>query len=178
MIRFFDFLFSLLGLIILSPLLILLGIIIFFENGSPLFKQYRVGYNQKLFLLIKFRTLPINTKFAATHLVSNLSITKLGFFLRHTKFDEFPQLLNVLLGHMSLVGPRPCLPTQRTLIIERKKRGIFKVRPGMTGLAQLCSIDMSTPKFLAKTELKMIKKMNVYYYFYYILKTFFLVLKK
>jgi len=178
MIRFFDFLFSFLGLIILSPLLILLGIIIFFENGSPLFKQYRVGHNQKLFLLIKFRTLSINTKSAATHLVFNSSITKLGFFLRHTKFDEFPQLLNVLLGHMSLVGPRPCLPNQRTLIIERKKRGIFKVRPGMTGLAQLSNIDMSTPKLLAKKEFKMIKKMNIYYYFYYILKTFFLVFKK
>jgi O-antigen biosynthesis protein WbqP len=177
MIRFFDFLFSFLGLITLSPLLILLWIVGLFENGSPLYKQQRVGHNQKLFLLIKFRTMPMNTKFAATHLVDNSTITPFGFFLRKTKLDEVPQLLNVLMGDMSIVGPRPCLSNQRKLISERKKRGIFKVKPGITGLAQISGINMKTPILLAKTDLKMINKMNLYFYFYYILFTVFSILK-
>ena len=78
---------------------------------------------------------------------------------------------------MSLVGPRPCLLNQKKLIYERKKRGIFKVKPGITGLAQIAGINMKTPTLLAKTDLKMIKKMNLYYYFYYILKTLLLILK-
>ena len=178
MIRCFDFLFSLIGLIFLSPILILLWIAGLFESSSPLFKQKRVGYSQKLFLLIKFRTMPMNTKSAATHLVDNSIITPFGFFLRKTKLDEVPQLLNVLLGDMSLVGPRPCLPNQRRLIMERKKRDIFKARPGITGLAQVSGINMSTPTLLAKTDLKMIKQMNLFYYFYYIFITVFLIFKK
>ena len=178
MIRFFDLVFSFLGLLILSPLLILLIIIGLFENGSPLFKQKRVGYGQKLFLLIKFRSMKKNTKSVATHLINNSMITPFGFFLRRTKLDELPQLLNVFIGNMSLVGPRPCLFNQIELKNERRKRGVFNVKPGITGLAQISGIDMETPKLLAKTDLIMIKKMNLYYYFYYIYKTLTLVLKK
>jgi O-antigen biosynthesis protein WbqP len=178
MIRFFDFLFSFLGLITLSPLLILLWIIILLDNGSPLFRQYRIGHNQKLFLLIKFRTMPMRTKSAATHLVDSSTITSFGIFLRRTKLDEIPQLLNVLLGDMSLVGPRPCLVNQSKLINERKKKGIFKIRPGITGLAQIKGITMKTPTLLAKTDLEMIKKLNVFNYFYYILATMILIFKK
>ena len=177
MIRLFDVMFSLLGLIILSPLLILLWIVGKFENGSPLFMQQRVGYNQRLFLIIKFRTMRMNTKFAATHLIDNSMITQFGFFLRRTKLDEVPQLLNVLLGDMSLVGPRPCLSNQRKLIIEREKRGVFKFKPGITGLAQISGIDMKTPTLLAKTDFKMIQRNNLYYYFYYISKTLLIVFK-
>jgi lipopolysaccharide/colanic/teichoic acid biosynthesis glycosyltransferase len=130
-----------------------------------------VGYNQKLFFLIKFRTMPMGTKSAATHLIDNSIITSFGIFLRRTKLDEVPQLLNVLMGDMSIVGPRPCLSNQRKLISERKKRGIFKVKPGITGLAQISGINMKTPTLLAKTDLKMINKMNLYLYFYYILYT-------
>jgi len=178
MIRFLDFFFSFAGLTILSPLLILIWIIVLFKNCSPLFKQHRVGYDEKLFLLIKFRTLPINSKSCGTHIIiKNLKVTPFNLFLRRTKLDEVPQLINVLLGDMSLVGPRPCLPNQRRLIIERKKRKIFKVKPGITGLAQLSDINMSTPTLLAKTDFKMIRKMNLYYYFYYIFKTLFLLIK-
>ena len=177
MIRLCDFLFSLLGLIILFPIIILLLIVNLFENGTSLFKQNRVGYDQKLFLLIKFRTMRKETKSTATHLVNDSMITKFGYFLRSTKLDEVPQLFNVLIGDMSLVGPRPCLSNQRKLISERKKRGLFKVKPGITGLAQISGINMKTPTLLAKTDLKMIKKMNLYYYFYYIIKTFILILK-
>src|SRR6056300_2054580 len=148
----FDFLFSLTGLIILSPLLPLLFFIGLFDSGSPLFIQSRVGYNLKSFSLIKFRTMPIGVRSAGTHLIKDIKLTLFGKFLRGTKLDEIPQLLNVLKGDMSLVGPRPCLLNQKKLISERKKRGVYKVRPGITGLAQISGINMKTPILLAKTD--------------------------
>jgi lipopolysaccharide/colanic/teichoic acid biosynthesis glycosyltransferase len=177
-IRLLDIFFSFIGLLILSPLIILLAIIGFFENGSPIFIQQRVGYNEKIFFLIKFRTMKKNTKTAATHLIDNNMITSFGYFLRRTKLDELPQLLNVLIGDMSIIGPRPCLPNQNKLINERKKRGVFKVKPGITGLAQVSGIDMKTPTILAKTDLEMIEHFNLYNYFYYIFKTFSMVLSR
>ena len=178
MIRIFDFLFSLIGLIFLFPLLILTFLIGLFDNGSPLFIQSRVGYNLKSFSLIKFRTMPMSVRSAGTHLIKNKKLSSYGFFLRKYKLDEIPQLLNVLLGDMSLVGPRPCLLNQRRLISERKKRGAFRVRPGITGLAQIKGITMQTPTLLAKIDARMIKQMNLYYYFYYIFMTLFFLLKR
>lgn len=176
MIRFFDFLLSLIGLIFLSPLLILIYLISLLDNGSPLFIQKRVGLNLKAFFLIKFRTMPMRTRSAGTHLIGDIKLTTFCYFLRRTKLDEIPQLINVFLGHMSFVGPRPCLFNQRKLISERKKRGIFKVKPGITGLAQISNINMKTPTLLSKTDLKMIKKMSLSNYFYYILITIFKVI--
>ena len=176
MIRIFDFLFSLIGLIFLSTLIILIFFIGLFENGSPLFIQSRVGCNLKPFSLIKFRTMPMGVRSAGTHLIKDIKLSSFGYFLRRTKLDEIPQLLNVLLGDMSLVGPRPCLPNQRKLVSERKKRGVFKVRPGITGLAPINGIDMKTPTLVAKTDQKMIKDMSLYKYFYYILKTIFKII--
>ena len=177
MIRFLDFLFSLLGLIFLSPLLILIWFMGLLDNGSPLFIQKRVGQNLKTFILIKFRTMPIMTRSAGTHLIKDVKLTPFGYFIRRTKIDEIPQLLNVLLGDMSLVGPRPCLLSQRKLISERKKRGVYKVRPGITGLAQILGINMKTPTLLSKIDLKMIKNFSLFNYFYYILKTILLITK-
>lgn len=176
MIRIFDFFFSFLGIIFLTPLLILLWIIGMFDNGSPIFLQKRVGYKQKSFTLLKFRTMPINTRATGTHLLRNLELTSFGSFLRRTKLDETPQLWNVLVGDLSLVGPRPCLLNQKKLISERKKRGVFKVRPGITGLAPINGIDMKTPTLVAKTDQKMIKNMSLYNYFYYIFKTIFKII--
>jgi O-antigen biosynthesis protein WbqP len=178
MIRLLDFLFSLLGIFILSPLLVLLLIVGLFDNSSPLFKQTRVGIHQKPFTLIKFRTMPLGTKLAATHLVRNLKLSFFSSFLRKTKLDEIPQLWNVLQGEMSLVGPRPCLLNQKKLINERKKRGVFKIRPGITGLAQIKGITMKHPTLLAKTDLQMIKQLNVFNYCYYIVVTMLLIFKK
>jgi lipopolysaccharide/colanic/teichoic acid biosynthesis glycosyltransferase len=175
--RFFDIILSLFGLILLLPLLIIIFFIILFIARYPLFFQNRVGLNQKLFVLVKFRTMKIGTREAGTHLINRTNITSFGKLLRFIKFDEFPQLWNVLKGDMSIVGPRPCLFNQKKLINERKKRGIFKVRPGITGIAQIKGLSMSQPVLLAKTELKMIKKMNLVNYFYYILITFFYILK-
>jgi len=176
MIRIFDFLFSLIGLIFLLPLLILIFFIGLFDSGSPLFLQKRVGCNLKSFSLIKFRTMPIGVRSAGTHLIKDIKLSSFGYFLRRTKLDEIPQLLNVLFGDMSLVGPRPCLFNQKKLISERKKRGVFKVRPGISGLGQISGINMKTPTLLAKTDQKMIKNMSLYNYFYYIFKTIFKII--
>ena len=178
MIRLLDIFFSIIGLFLFSPLFFLLYFIGLIETGSPFFLQKRVGLNLKSFTLVKFRTMNIGTLSSATHLVDSSNITTLGYFLRKFKLDEIPQLCNVLIGNMSLVGPRPCLLNQRKLIMERKKRGVFLVRPGITGLAQVNGIDMSTPTFLAKTDLRMIRQMNLFYYFYYILITFLTIFKK
>ena len=178
MIRLLDFVFSLLSIIFFFPLFILIFFVGFLEKGFPFFIQKRVGLNLKNFNLIKFRTMKLGTLSAGTHLIDTSNITRFGYFLRKFKLDELPQLLNVFMGHMSLVGPRPCLPNQKRLIIERKKRGIYKVKPGITGLAQVSGINMSRPTLLAKTDLKMIKQMNLFYYFYYIFKTVLLIFRK
>lgn len=171
MIRLFDFLFSLLGLVCGFPILVLLTIIGFFDTGSPIFRQVRVGRNQKPFTLVKFRTMKVDTAHVASHLASASSITRFGHFLRRTKLDELPQLWNVLTGDMSLVGPRPGLFNQEELTAEREKRGIYNARPGITGLAQVNEIDMSTPRLLAETDQKMIQKLSITDYFRYILMT-------
>lgn len=171
MIRVFDFIFSLLGLLLGLPLLLLLMIIGFFDTGSPIFRQVRIGRHQQPFTLVKFRTMKVDTASVATHLASSASITSFGHFLRKTKLDELPQLWNVLKGEMSLVGPRPGLFNQYELTEERAKRGVFAVRPGITGLAQVNEIDMSTPALLAETDRKMIQSLTVPTYFKYIFMT-------
>jgi len=170
-IRVFDFVFSLLGLVIGLPVLLLLTVIGLFDTGSPIFRQVRVGRHQKPFTLVKFRTMKVDTASVATHLASSASITRFGHFLRKTKLDELPQLWNVLKGEMSLVGPRPGLFNQEELTAERARRGVYAVRPGITGLAQVSEIDMSTPALLAETDQKMIQSLTVADYFKYIFMT-------
>lgn len=148
-IRFFDFIFSLFGLLIFSPFLIVIYIICYFDTGSPIFIQKRVGRAKQPFYLFKFRSMNINTESVATHLLSESAVTVFGGFLRKTKLDESLQLLNVLVGDMSFVGPRPSLFNQRDLINERERLGIYNTKPGITGLAQINKIDMSEPKLLA-----------------------------
>jgi len=170
-IRTLDFLMAFFGLIVTFPILLIVTIIGLFDTGAPIFIQQRVGKNKKPFKLIKFRTMSIETKSVASHLASSASITKLGVFLRKTKIDELPQLINVLKGEMSFVGPRPNLFNQDELINERDSRGVYKVLPGITGLAQVNNIDMSTPKLLAETDQKMISTLNIKDYFKYIIQT-------
>ncbi len=171
MIRIIDFLAAFLGLLFLWPILLIVTLIGFFDTGSPVFIQERVGRNKKPFNLIKFRTMSVETKSVASHLANNASITKLGAFLRKTKIDELPQLINVVKGDMSLVGPRPNLFNQEELIKERDALGVYDVLPGVTGLAQVQNIDMSTPALLAKIDKKMIETLTVKDYFKYILMT-------
>lgn len=171
MIRVFDFVFSLLGLVCGFPVLLLLTVIGLFDTGSPIFRQERVGRHKKPFTLVKFRTMRKDTASVASHLASADAITPFGRFLRRTKLDELPQLWNVLKGEMSLVGPRPCLFNQQELITEREQRGVLNARPGITGLAQVNDIDMSTPKLLAETDQAMLQNLTVGAYFKYIFMT-------
>ncbi|SJL83528.1 sugar transferase [Vibrio palustris] len=171
MIRVIDFLLALIGLCLLWPVLLIICLIGYFDTGSPVFFQQRVGKNRHLFTLIKFRTMPVDTQSVATHLVGKSSVTPLGGFLRKTKLDELPQLINVVKGDMSLVGPRPCLANQQDVIEAREIRNVFTARPGITGLAQIEDVDMSTPTRLAELDAKMLESLTVSLYFSYIVKT-------
>lgn len=171
MTRVLDVILSFLGLVIGAPIFVVLWILGLLDTGSPLFRQERVGRHQKPFILVKFRTMRPDTASVATHLADASAVTKLGNFLRRSKLDELPQLWNVLKGEMSLVGPRPCLLSQTELIDERESRGVFNARPGITGLAQINGIDMSTPKLLAETDARMLQEMDLRAYFTFILKT-------
>jgi O-antigen biosynthesis protein WbqP len=169
--RGLDILFSMLGLIIGSPLFVALYVAGLLDTGKPIFRQVRMGRYQKPFVLFKFRTMKYRTLSAPTHLVDPSAITPLGSLLRRSKLDELPQLWNVLIGDMSLVGPRPCLMEQVELIEERSKRDVFSARPGITGLAQIQCIDMSTPALLAATDARMLADLGIAAYFKYLLRT-------
>ena len=171
MIRLLDFTAAVIGLIVLAPFILIIAVILFIEHRKPFFIQKRVGKNQRLFTLIKFRSMSPKAANLPTHEISVDLITKTGKFIRATKLDELPQLWNVLKGEMSLVGPRPCLPTQEELISERALRDVFSLRPGITGPAQVKNIDMSTPKKLAEEDSQMVNNLKISDYIKYILMT-------
>ncbi len=163
--RYGKRLFDVLAALLAAPFAILLclGCIIAIrldDGGAALFRQTRVGYRRTPFVLYKLRTMSVDTGDHASHEVSASKITSIGSFLRKTKLDELPQLFNVLRGDMSLVGPRPCLPSQELLVAERDRLDVFDVRPGITGPAQLSGIDMSTPVELAAVDAVYAKQLN------------------
>lgn len=171
MFRALDIFIASLALFTFLPLIIFIYFLIYLENKSPIFKQIRIGKNKVKFTLIKFRTMKIGTESCATHLTDSKKITKLGGLLRKTKMDELPQLWNVLRGDMSLVGPRPCLPSQFELINTRSELNLYNYLPGITGLSQIKGIDMSDPILVSKTDYKMMSRLNLNSYFYYLLLT-------
>ncbi len=171
LMRALDVGLSLFGLVFGLPVLLLIYVLCLFDTGSPLLFQERVGRNKKPFILLKFRTMKLGTEDVATHLACPDSITRLGAVLRKGKLDELPQLWNVLKGEMSLVGPRPSLYNQTELIAEREARGIYAVRPGITGLGQVNRIDMSTPQLLAEADARMIRELSLGNYFKFIVQT-------
>lgn len=142
--RCFDFISSLIAIIIFGPILLLLAVIIKCTSPGPiLFKQRRMGLDNQEFMIYKFRTMRIDTPNVATHLLENPEqyITSIGKFMRKTSLDELPQLFNILKGEMSVVGPRPALYNQYDLIEMRTKVNVHTVRPGLTGLAQVSGRD-------------------------------------
>ena len=151
-----NFIYRLVALFILiaiSPIILLFSFAILFEDGLPfLFFQDRIGKNKKLFKIIKLRTMKKNTPNLGTHLVSENSYLMTGKIIRKLKIDELPQLVNLIKGELNIVGPRPGLPNQVELILEREKLNIFKIKPGISGLAQISGYDMSDPKKLAKVD--------------------------
>lgn len=141
-----------LALLALPVVLIAAILVALTSRGPVLFLQERVGRFEKPFLCCKLRTMDQFTRSLPTHEVGNDAVTPAGQWLRRFKFDELPQLWNVLTGDMNLVGPRPCLPTQFDLIRRRRELGVYTIRPGITGLSQVRGIDMSTPETCAVTD--------------------------
>lgn len=151
--RVFDVTMSLLMLIPALPLMLAAWLAVYLADGGPvIFAQPRVGRHRRLFTCYKIRTMQKNTPSRGSHEVGSNAILPVGQKIRRWKLDELPQLFNVLAGHMSLVGPRPCLPSQQELIELRESAGIFAMIPGITGLAQLRKFDMSTPRELVACE--------------------------
>ncbi|NMM30639.1 MAG: sugar transferase [Cellulomonas sp.] len=138
--RVFDITFASAGLLVLSPLLALTGICIWLEDRQFfLFLQVRVGRDGVPFTLWKFRSMPVGTPNVPSAHMAALTTTRIGSLIRRVSFDEMPQLANVIRGDMSLVGPRPALPAQVELLLLRKETGASRLRPGLTGLAQVRS---------------------------------------
>ena len=141
------------GLLLLCPLILLVALTIAIVDGRPaFFRQIRVGRDERLFSLWKLRSMRKGTENVATHLASRQSVTRLGAILRRTKLDELPQLWNVFRGEMSLVGPRPCLPTQADVIQARRRHGVQSQRPGITGLSQISGYEFATPEETAALD--------------------------
>lgn len=176
--RLVDVLLSSATLLIALPIFIVVALVVWRDTGNPIFTQKRLGKHCTPFSLYKFRTMPVGTQSVATHLLETDQITRSGNWLRASKLDELPQLLNVIKGDMSLVGPRPCLPNQKYLIFERKKRGVFETKPGLTGLAQIMGVDMSTPKLLAQIDSEMVSDMSLMSYFNCLFRTLRMILRK
>jgi|SRR5690625_4432103 len=165
--RVIDIIMSFMGLIILSPVFLILIVGIKLDSKGPiLFKQKRLGINKSHFNILKFRTMRIDTpKDTPTHLLKDpeMYITKMGKFLRKTSLDELPQILNILAGHMSVIGPRPALWNQYDLIEERDKYGANNIVPGLTGWAQIKGRDELPIDIKARLDGEYVKKMSLWF---------------
>src|SRR5262245_13621380 len=151
-----------LGLVLLSPLLAACAIAVRLSSQGPaIFRQTRVGRNERPFTCLKLRTMQVETAHVPTHEMQAAAITSIGRHLRRLKLDELPQLWNVLKGDMSLVGPRPCLPTQVELIRARRRRGLAGLTPGITGISQVAGIDMSDPERLAESDARYLNDLSL-----------------
>ena len=179
--RAFDFTVSLLLIIILLPVFLLVSMIVLIDAGAPvIFRQYRVGKDNKLFYIYKFRTMRNNTRNAATADLkdSDKFITKSGRILRKTSLDELPQLVNVLIGDMSFVGPRPLIPEEKEIRALRKKYNVYSVKPGITGLAQINGRDNLSIEEKALFDKEYIDKQSIGFDIKILFKTVAVVLKR
>jgi len=140
--RILDCVLGALGLVVLAPLLLLVALAVKIEDDGPaLFRQSRVGRNGRAFTLYKFRSMPVSVPNVPSAAAGALKITRVGRFIRRTNIDELPQLWNVLIGDMSVIGPRPALPSQSSLLLARREMQVDRLRPGLTGLAQVNAYD-------------------------------------
>lgn len=179
--RYLDFFLALLALFFLSWLLLILAVIVKVTSPGPVFfKQKRVGIKKTYFQMLKFRTMRTDTpKDVPTHLLVNPEayITPIGRFLRKTSLDELPQLFNILVGQMAIVGPRPALWNQDDLIAERDKYHANDVRPGLTGWAQINGRDEIEIPLKAKLDGEYMKRMSLLFDVRIVLGTVFRVLR-
>lgn len=180
--RFLDFVISITGIVILSPVFLIIILLIKLDSRGPvLFKQRRIGINKKEFNILKFRTMRIDTpKDTPTHLLDNPQayITKIGEFLRKTSLDELPQIINIIKGEMSIIGPRPALWNQFDLIEERDKYSANDVVPGLTGWAQINGRDELPIDVKAKYDGEYVDNMDFLFDTKCFFLTIFKVLKK
>ncbi len=177
--RVVDIVFSLLVLLLLSPLMICFGVIIYLQDRGPIFFTHqRVGKNGQLFRFYKFRSMPVNTPLVESHETGQLRITPFGQFIRRTNMDELPQLLNILKGDMSLIGPRPPIPNQAELIELRKQNGSLSIRPGLTGWAQVNAYDYMPVTEKAKYDGEYSQRISFLFDTEIVLKTFLYLRKK
>jgi len=140
--RLLDLTLASAALLVLAPLLLLVALAIWLEDRGPvLFRQQRSGRNGQPFTLLKFRSMPVGSANLPSHEAARLGVTRVGALIRRTNIDELPQLLNIVAGDMSLVGPRPALPSQTELLALRRENGSIACRPGLTGQAQINSYD-------------------------------------
>lgn len=180
--RSFDLIFSFLLLIFLLPLFFIVSLLIKIDSKGPvLFKQKRVGKKMNLFYIYKFRTMKLETpKNIPTDKMLNPNnwVTRIGNFLRKTSIDELPQLINVIKGEMSIVGPRPALWNQKELIQLREEIGVNELRPGITGLAQINGRDLLDLSQKVKLDFKYLKDLSILNDIKIIIKTIFYVINK
>ncbi|MBJ6989007.1 sugar transferase [Devosia sp. MC521] len=170
--RFIDIVFSLSIIVLLWWAMLIIWAAIRLQSPGPgIFLQDRIGRNEQVFTCLKFRTMYVSAPNVGTHEVPAAAVTPLGHFLRRTKLDELPQVINILRNDMSLVGPRPCLPNQANMIIERRARRVFEIKPGITGLAQVRGIDMSDPAGLATCDHEYLQLQSLLLDFKIILQT-------
>lgn len=171
-LRAMDLTAAVLGGVITLPVLLVLAVAVRATSRGPaLFRQVRVGRKERTFTCYKLRTMAVETPSGVSHEVSTAYVTPLGTVLRRLKLDELPQLWNVLVGEMSLVGPRPGLPGHAELISARRKRGVFDVRPGITGPSQVRDVDMSTPEALAECDQTYTQRPTIVDYLKFVLLT-------
>lgn len=157
-----DYGFALFVIIFLWWLLLLIWVLIKLSSKGPgIFSQTRVGQNEVAFTLYKFRSMASGTVQTGTHNMKTSDVTWIGNILRKTKLDELPQAINILKNEVSLVGPRPCLTSQETLINERGQRDVFAVKPGITGLSQVRGVTMEFPVELAELDQTYIKTRSI-----------------
>ncbi len=179
--RILDIFFSIFFLIIFCIPMVFISLIIKISSKGPIiYKSSRVGKNENLFFMPKFRSMVINSPNVATHKFKNpeMYFTPIGNFLRRTSLDELPQLWSILKGDMSFVGPRPALFNQKDLILKRKKLGIHKIKPGLTGLAQINGRDELSIDEKVKFDHLYLINQNLLYDFKIILQTVYKILKK
>ena len=161
-------------LVLMLPIMAFASLLIFFEDGLPIFfKQERLGRNKKIFTIYKIRTMKNDAPQLGTHSVNKSFLLKIGKLIRKIKLDEFPQLINVIIGDINLVGPRPGLVSQQVLLSERERKNIFKINPGITGLSQILGYDMSNPEKLSEVDLIYMKNKSKYVDLMILLGTFF-----
>lgn len=160
--RIADLTIAILSLPLTVPLILLgMAAVRLTSPGPAIFRQKRVGLHGKPFTCYKLRTMYVATRDAPSHEIAAAAVTPVGKWLRRLKLDELPQIWNIIAGDMSFVGPRPCLPVQKELIAARMERGLYDIRPGITGVSQVAGIDMSDPEYLAQSDARYLENMSL-----------------